>query len=67
MTLTEASRDPVEMFTDLQLELKELTLSLFLLVVQPLLHLLQVQILHLQQLLQFSIFRLGCRQSSGQV
>lgn len=67
MTLTEASRDPVEMFTDLQLELKELTLSLFLLVVQPLLHLLQVQILHLQQLLQFSIFRLGCQQSSGQV
>lgn len=67
MTLDEASRDPVEMFTDLQLELKELTLSLFLLVVQPLLHLLQVQILHLQQLLHFSIFRLGCQQSSAQV
>lgn len=59
-----SSRNPVEMFTDLQLQLEQLALSLPLLLVQPLLHLLQVQILHLQQLLQFGIFGFHCQQRS---
>lgn len=63
-SLTEATQDHVEIPTDLQLQLKQLTLPLFLLVVQPFLHLLQVKVLPLEQLLYFSILRLCCQQSS---
>lgn len=63
-SVTEATQDHVEIPTDLQPQLKQLTLPLFLLVVQPFLHLLQVKVLPLEQLLYFSILRLCCQQSS---
>lgn len=63
-SLTEATQDHVEISIDLQLQLKQLTLLLFLLAVQPFLHLLQVKVLPLEQLLYFSILRFCCQQSS---